>query len=137
MSMDLPTSYTFDGQRILSSRIADYYNYFDAPEDVASARWLRPQLTNGSSLCSDFLSRSHIMNAYGGIPVGDPSFYTRTFPYCDFKTANIFYFGVLNTRYGIGTSEDANNFTWPASAVYSELGIRNRAYSNGGTVIYA
>jgi uncharacterized membrane protein len=137
VSMDLPTSYTFDGQRILSSRIADYYNYFDAPEDVASARWLRPQLTNGSSLCSDFLSRSHIMNAYGGIPVGDPSFYTRTFPYCDFKTTNIFYFGVLNTRYGIGTSEDPNNFTWPASAVYSELGIRDRAYSNGGTVIYA
>jgi uncharacterized membrane protein len=138
VSMDLPTSYTFDGQRILSTRTADYYNYFDAPEDVASARWLRPQLTNGSSLCSDFLSRSHIMTAYGGIPEGDPSFDTASFPLgCDFKTANIFYFNVLNTRYGIGMSENPNNLTFPVSVIYSELGIRNRAYSNGGTVIYA
>jgi len=139
MSMDLPTSYTLDGQRILSnpSMIVDYYNYFDAPEDVASARWLRPQLTSGSSLCSDFLSRLHIMTAYGGIPYGDPSFYTASFQYCDFKTANVFYLSVLNTRYGIGTSNDPNFFTWPVSVLYSELGIRDRVYSNGGTVIYA
>jgi len=138
VSMDLPTSYTFDGQRILSSRTADYYDYFDAPEDVASARWLKPQLTKGSSLCSDFLSRSHIMTAYGGIPRGDPSFDTASFPLgCNFKTANIFYLNVLNARYGIGMSDDPNNLTFPVSVIYSELGIRNRAYSNGGTVIYA
>jgi len=142
VSMDRPTSFLLDSQRMLTypepSLRADLLTYYTAAEDIAGARWLRPQLSSGLSLCSDFWSRYNVLTSYGEISRGSDLVPTYFLPdECDFHGAYV-YLSVLNTVYGIGTrfSLTPENRTWQISDISAELFSGNIIYSNGGTKVY-
>ena len=140
--MDRPTSFSLDSQRMLTypdpSIIADLLTYYTAAEDIAGARWLRPQLSSGLSLCADCWSRSNVLTSYGEILRDSDLVRTDYLPeQCDFHGAYV-YLSVLNTVYGIGTrfSLTPANRTWQISNISAELFPGNIVYSNGGTKVY-
>jgi uncharacterized membrane protein len=138
-SMDRPTSVLLDHDRMLSypdPSVRDaFFSYDAAPQDIAAAVWLSPQLRNGHPVCADSISGTEVLVSYGG---GRP--YSGSVPIlnlrddCNFQGEYV-YLSVLNTIYGIGDWHSIS--TWPISDISPELSSENLVYSNGGATIYA
>ncbi len=138
VSMDRPTSILLDRDRMLSypdpSLRTSFFSYYTAPEDIAAALWLRPQLANIRSACADYFSRDQVLTSYGQIRSYSGSVFSYLPRQCDFH--GYVYLSTLNTIYGIGTRSNYLNSTWSVSEISAELFSDNVIYSNGGAKIY-
>ena len=136
VTMNSPTSYLLDSQRMLTHPDANAWSYYTSSQDIAAAFWLRPQLTGGRSLCSDYWTRNNVMTSYGGIPRKSHSVLTYYLPdECDFRQAFVF-LSVFNTIYGVGSRISEINGTWSISQISPQLFGEDIVYSNGGSTIY-
>jgi uncharacterized membrane protein len=132
VTMDAPTSPVLDGQRLRDRVPGAYFSYYTVSQDVAGAKWIRPQLSGNPLLCSDFGSGQYVLTSYGEIPRGSEDVSRSDFVWgCDLHS--YVYLSVVNRLYGVAITY---NGTMPISSFVLGLNEKNLIYCNGGTAIY-
>lgn len=134
-----PDSLTLDMQRIRNSSDVQvqfrYYGQLVVATDIAGVHWLNIYNRTTGPICSDLLSRLHVLTSYGGYPPTSygsyAAYYDQFLPDCASKSSYI-YLGEFNTVSGVGYN--AGSFQFYTSSL--NLGSQDLVYSNGGTTIY-
>jgi uncharacterized membrane protein len=138
VSVDKPSSYVFDWQRMANSpdnsSQLQYFATFTVSQDVAAARWTESYVASPPDMCSDILSREHVLNSYGDRPRQGPLLPFAP-PYgCDYAVDYVF-LSNLNTVHNVGTEAPGNQLVeWPISEISPQLETMNRIYSGGSSV---
>lgn len=143
VSMDAPTSFLLDSERMMSSPDASvrvsFFSYYTTREDVEAAHWFRSYSRPGYTVCADDISKSEVLTSYAGLPASSdvPSkcqLYLSAFNTSrsagSLDQSTYFYLSLLNARYGLWLS--TSGIVELSSAMYT---TQNRICSNGGALI--
>ena len=129
VTMTAPSSFILDSSRMASYPDdlvkAYFFSYYTAPQDIASARWLKQYATTDRVVCADSSSRPNVLTSYGGLSRGlsnGPMLPSS----CDFARAYV-YLSMLNTVYRVGTPGN-----WSVSVL--PIDSFNRVYSDASTI---
>ena len=135
---DLPTSFVLDSQRMLQSPDIvfkqTYYADFTVSTDIAGARWLLRFAPAQYPLCSDELSRFHVLNSYGERPLAGDNAVSELPDQC--ANPSFFYLNEYNTLYGTGLAwwNTQNGQVSEFSMARVNFMNMTRIYSDGSTV---
>jgi uncharacterized membrane protein len=133
ITLDTPDSVVLDMGRIANSSdrylITHYYRYYTLTEDVAAARWIRSYGSADQSVCGDFISRTQVLNSYGGYEREGP-----ILPICLYYIQRYYlYLGVMGSIRGVGVGASKYGlFMWQVN--FTSLQTENRIYSDEATI---
>lgn len=135
VSMDYPTSFVLDWQRMSNSQSvglkASFFAEYTVAQDIQAAQWLKSYHSTTHSVCADFVSSDHVLNSYGGFAKYLPLITED----CSYKNDYV-YLSVLNAVNGTGTRITSSGIDhFDVSEISSELAGMNVVYS-GDAVVY-
>lgn len=137
VSMDRPTSFVLDSQRMVQSHDTDllqeYYQGFTLSTDIAAARWFYLTTPITQSLCADQTSSFHVLVVYGERPYSG-EYAVEELPYSCHFSGSYIYLSEYNTVAGQGVGPyEGNQFAVASTLKPTTL---NRIYSDGATIYY-
>ena len=147
MSMDAPTSFILDSQRMMDSPVdsvkISFFGYYTAPEDVAASRWLKYHVPSGGYVCADRISEFGVLASYaellprpGSPPTCNSYLDIHNTPYGHqvLQSEAYVYLSVLDWHFGLWPVVEGGEYR---SVDLRSLGpiAQNRIYCNGGATI--
>jgi uncharacterized membrane protein len=133
-----PTSISIDWQRMRDSTdlsiVRGYYAWYDVPQDVVSAYWLKDFSSPTQPVCADLYSTFHVLASYGGRDPNNPSlahiFETDTCTYSQDEYVYFSEFNAVSRAYGVTGAISISDIS-------ARVGMKDRVYSGVAIVYYS
>jgi len=138
ITSDVPGSQVLDQQRMANSTnlsvALSYYGWYDFPQDIAAAQWVRVNGAASPLVCADYNSRWHVLTSYGGYGRDGPLLPSG----CDFANQYV-YLSISNSLLQVGTTPAGSALAvgsafFPLNLTLPTLFAENKVYSDGASI---